>query len=121
MVWDHAAVAHKVTADRVRLEQVFVNLIQNALDATSARTDACIAIKAAVAGERIVVDVSDNGAGVPDAVRRKLFTPFATGREDGLGLGLAIARDILRELGGDLELARTGADGSTFRATLVPA
>jgi two-component system C4-dicarboxylate transport sensor histidine kinase DctB len=119
--WDNAPARLEVTADRVRLEQMFVNLIQNALDATAAGDDARIAIETEVHGERITVDVSDNGTGVPEMVRRKLFTPFATGREDGLGLGLAIARDILREFGGNLELARTGADGSTFRATLLVA
>ena len=64
---------------------------------------------------------ADNGGGVPTAVRRKLFTPFATGREEGLGLGLAIARDILREFGGELVLTSTGRAGSVFTATLVPA
>ena len=117
VVWDAAGAGREVAADRVRLEQVFVNLIQNAIDAGATR----IEIRISEDGEKVAVDFADNGGGVAADVRRRLFTPFATGREDGLGLGLAIARDILREFGGDLELAETGPTGSVFRATLVPA
>jgi two-component system C4-dicarboxylate transport sensor histidine kinase DctB len=119
VVWEPDAAAHQVIADRVRLEQVFVNLVQNALDATGDQSEPRIVITPTIAGANIFVDFADNGTGVPEAVRRKLFTPFATGREEGLGLGLAIARDILREFGGDLELIQTDARGSVFRATLV--
>ena len=118
--WDPGDASCLVRADRVRLEQVFVNLIQNALDATAKRRPGHISMVVRKTSGRVEVDVSDNGDGVPRAVRRKLFTPFATGREDGLGLGLAIARDILREFGGELELVATGREGSRFRATLSP-
>lgn len=119
--WDAAAADQAVVADRVRLEQVFVNLIQNALDAIGKGAEGRLHIGIEPHGELVAVSFSDNGGGVPPTVRRKLFTPFATGREDGLGLGLAIARDILREFGGDLSLTSTGTKGTVFTATLTPA
>ncbi len=121
VAWDPAAARLTVAADRVRLEQVFVNLLQNALDAAPEGGGSRIEIRVARDGDTVQVHVADNGRGVPSAVRRKLFTPFATGRDDGLGLGLAIARDILREFGGDLALTASDRSGSTFTATLVPA
>jgi len=121
LVWEAGEAERTVAADRVRLEQVFVNLIQNALDAMAARDDARLEIRVAEEGDQVTVAFADNGSGVPPDIRRKLFTPFATGRDEGLGLGLAIARDILREFGGDLVLTATGAHGTVFTATLVPA
>ncbi|WP_165938563.1 ATP-binding protein [Parafrankia sp. BMG5.11] len=119
--WDAAAADQTVSADRVRLEQVFVNLIQNALDAIGDRPHGRLDIQIEAEGDLVAVSFADNGGGVSAAVRRKLFTPFVTGRDDGLGRGLAIARDILREFGGDLSLTSTGAKGTVFTASLVPA
>ena len=65
------------------------------------------------------VDVADNGPGVPQAVAAQIFRPFTTGgRAGGAGLGLAIARDLVRIHGGDITLAETSATGTTFRFTL---
>ncbi|WP_026326164.1 sensor histidine kinase [Sphingomonas sp. Mn802worker] len=94
----------RVIGDRIRLEQVLVNLTQNALDAVAGRERQLIHLGVAVSGERVAVRVSDDGPGVDPEVRDTLFTPFVTGRPDGLGLGLAIARDIAREFGGELAL-----------------
>jgi two-component system C4-dicarboxylate transport sensor histidine kinase DctB len=121
IAWDRVATRLTVTADRIRLEQVFVNLLQNALDAVVKDRASRIELRLHWEDSRVQVHFADNGRGVPETVRRKLFTPFATGREDGLGLGLAIARDILREFGGDLELTASDQSGSIFTATLVPA
>jgi two-component system C4-dicarboxylate transport sensor histidine kinase DctB len=119
--WDRAGAQYNVVADKVRLEQVFVNLFQNALDALQSTEGRRIAIRVDHVEPNVVVDIADNGEGVASNLARKLFTPFATGREDGLGLGLPIARDILREFGGDLEHASNISKGATFRARLVRA
>jgi two-component system C4-dicarboxylate transport sensor histidine kinase DctB len=107
-----------VTADRVRLEQIFINLIQNALDALRDRPGGVIGITVARYGGRIAIDVADNGPGVTAALTDQLFMPFVTGRDDGLGLGLAIARNIARDFGGELGLVASPLGGAAFRITL---
>ncbi len=119
VTWDRQSAALAVQADRVRLEQVFVNLIQNALDAFAGRDGGRIDLRVNQEGGEVDVDIVDNGTGMPAEVQRRLFTPFTTGRAEGLGLGLAIARDILREFGGDLTLVATTPAGTTFRVRLV--
>lgn len=107
-----------VLGDQGRLEQVFVNLIQNALDAMS--SGGAIDVAVAEIDGKAIVRISDSGPGVPDAVRTRLFQPFTSSKTDGLGLGLVICRDIMTDLGGDLALA-PGPQGATFVITLQPA
>ncbi len=109
-----------VHADRVRLEQVLVNLLQNAAEAVQGAPDPRITLRAHGA-DPVFVDICDNGPGVPAELRPQLFTPFVTGRPDGLGLGLAIASDIMAEFGGTLTLIESPLGGAGFRLTLRPA
>ena len=108
----------KVSADRIRLEQILINLLQNALDALTGRSDPAIRIAVDNQAETVTILVADNGPGIAPEIADSLFTPFVTGRSDGLGLGLGIARDIAREFGGDLELVPTAGQGAAFRITL---
>lgn len=112
--------AQRVHADRVRLEQVLVNLLQNAAEAVHDMKDPRISLRAHGAGP-VHIDTCDNGPGVPAALLPQLFTPFVTGRPDGLGLGLAIASDIVTEFGGTLTLIPSPLGGAGFRLTLRPA
>lgn len=100
-----------VRAEHVRLEQVLVNLLQNALDATA--PGGAIAIEIALGADRCLLTVADNGAGIDPAVQATLFQPFTTTKEEGLGLGLVISLDIMRSLGGDLT-AESCHDGARF-------
>jgi signal transduction histidine kinase len=72
---------------------------------------------------RCEIDVIDRGLGVRENIRERLFEPFVSAAPEagGTGLGLAIARELTRAMGGELELTRTGAGGSTFRITLPAA
>ena len=92
-------------AGRIRLEQILVNLLQNALDAVREPADPTITIARRRAGaETVAVTVADNGPGVAPEVREQLFMPFTTTKATGLGLGLVISGDIAREFGGALRL-----------------
>ena len=106
-----------VRADRFRLEQVIVNLIKNAAEALEGRDRPRLMLKVTREGDRVRLIISDNGPGVPPAVRAQLFTPFVTTRANGLGLGLVICRDLVAGFGGELDLIDEG-EGATFVATL---
>jgi two-component system C4-dicarboxylate transport sensor histidine kinase DctB len=109
--------AVRVMASRMRVEQILVNLLQNALDAVQGRPNPQIDIALTASSGSVQLRVSDNGAGLDPSIRAKLFTPFTTSKEKGLGLGLVISAEIARELGGHLELTQSG-NGACFTLTL---
>jgi two-component system, NtrC family, C4-dicarboxylate transport sensor histidine kinase DctB len=117
--WAKRAANLTVRADRIRLEQIFVNLIQNSLDALSGRSDGVIELAVRAQGDGVIVLVADNGPGLPPDLQATLFMPFSTGKGDGLGLGLAIVRDIARAFGGDIALV--DGPGARFELRLVKA
>lgn len=93
-----------VIGGKVRLEQVLVNLIQNALEALAGCAERRITLTLAEDAEHVRLTVADTGAGVAESVAARLFTPFVTSRDKGLGLGLVISQDIMVDLGGWLKL-----------------
>ncbi|GFE72519.1 ATP-binding protein [Novosphingobium sp. TCA1] len=101
----------KVRGDKVRLEQILVNLLQNATEALAGRPDPRIRLSVEASHDVLCLRVADNGPGIAPEIADRLFTPFATSRAEGLGLGLVIAQDIAQEFGGSLRLVpdRTGA------------
>jgi two-component system C4-dicarboxylate transport sensor histidine kinase DctB len=101
-----------VMASRIRLEQILVNLLQNALDALKDQPEPRIDIGLANKADMVAITVRDNGPGLAPEIRRNLFMPFTTSKENGLGLGLVISDEIARELGGSLRLD-TGSEGGT--------
>ncbi len=100
-----------VRAEHVRLEQVLINLLQNAFDASP--EGGTIAIEIAVDGSRCFLTVADDGPGIDKSIRETIFQPFVTTKDAGLGLGLAISFDIMRSLGGELRCQSTLA-GARF-------
>jgi two-component system, NtrC family, C4-dicarboxylate transport sensor histidine kinase DctB len=113
--------ALQVLGDGPRLEQVLVNLLQNALDAVHGSPDARVSLRVAAADDpaRVTVEVADSGPGISATVREQIFDAFFTTKGDGLGLGLAIARGIVEDCGGNLILA--GGAGTVFRMELIRA
>jgi len=107
----------RVHAGRVRLEQVIVNLLQNALDAVEGRAAPAVSLIIVEFESRIAIDVRDNGPGIAPDMADRLFMPFATSKAGGLGLGLHIARDIMIEFGGTLDHL-PAEQGTVFRLTL---
>ncbi|MBY4897644.1 ATP-binding protein [Cupriavidus sp. AU9028] len=104
--------------ERRRLEQVLVNLLQNALDALAGQPDGRIGIAVEACGERVRIAVSDNGPGIAGEIAQRLFTPFSTSKPEGLGLGLVISRDIVRDFGGALDAAPAPGGGTVFTILL---
>ncbi|MER8788930.1 sensor histidine kinase [Mesorhizobium sp. M0983] len=101
----------KVMGNRVRLEQVLINLFQNALEALDGRDDAYVQVSVEETADGVTVGVSDNGPGIPPGILKSLFTPFNTSKEKGLGLGLVISKDIVADYGGRIEVSSN--DGGT--------
>jgi signal transduction histidine kinase len=103
-----------------RLEQVLVNLLLNAAHAIDEeRVDGEIRVAARVTDRGVVVEVSDNGAGIaPDQLSR-IFEPFFTTKGAGTGLGLSISRDIVTRFGGELAAESEPGRGTTMRVTLL--
>ena len=119
MAWRNAVPgAVAVEADRDQIFRVLANLGRNAIEA-GAKT---VTITAQAGEAGTTIDVTDDGPGLPDAIRGQLFAPFAGGgRPGGTGLGLAIAREIVHAHGGELSLVSSGANGSVFRLALPAA
>lgn len=104
-----------------RLEQVLVNLLQNALDAVAKRPGRRVELQVTGADGQVALAVRDNGPGIPESVRAQIFDAFFTTKPDGLGLGLAIARGIVEECGGTLGVEAAEGGGTVFRIVLVRA
>jgi signal transduction histidine kinase len=104
-------------ADREQLFRIVLNIARNACEATGGV--GTITVCAARKGGAVEIEIADNGPGIPEQVKAKLFQPFVSAaRPGGSGLGLAIARDLARAHGGDLVLVSTGAEGTVFRIIL---
>jgi two-component system nitrogen regulation sensor histidine kinase NtrY len=107
-----------VTVDKDMLEQVLLNLLQNAEHAV----ENCISPKInlhAFLNKRghVVIEVSDNGKGVPDEISHKIFVPFYTTKQQGSGVGLALSRQIMLAHGGAIKYKSRKTGGTTFRMT----
>jgi signal transduction histidine kinase len=100
--------------DGTRVERVFNNLISNAIEAIAGSGE--IYIEAELKDESLDVFVEDTGPGIPAHLSQALFKPFVTGKRSGLGLGLALSRQTMLDLGGDLTVSpsRHGS-GACFR------
>lgn len=112
-----------IQGDTVALEQVFVNLLSNAMEALRAiKPPRTLTVDSWVSEGTVSVRVADNGLGVPPEILDRLFRPFAStkGRR-GAGLGLYVSRQIVREAGGDLTLDSVGSAGGRFVVTLPAA
>lgn len=107
-----------VMADPVEMEQVAFNLVRNAIEATSGLADAArVTVTLRQDEDRAALEVADNGPGVADELRVRLFTPFTTTRAGGTGLGLALSQRLVERAGGEIALVDNGP-GATFRVVL---
>lgn len=110
-----------VVVDPIQIQQVIINLIRNGLDAMleDGAEAGTISIRTRCPdAEHAEVCVSDQGPGIPEALRQHLFTPFFTTKEQGIGLGLSISRSIIAAHGGKLGFAANPERGATLHFTL---
>lgn len=109
-------VIQQVSTDRIQLQMVLHNLVANALDAVADVETGRRRVHVTVAAQhgQLQVLVSDTGRGVLPEIQNRLFEPFVTSKLDGMGLGLAISRTLLRSQGGELRLDASGVGGACF-------
>ncbi|MBL8702023.1 MAG: PAS domain S-box protein [Alphaproteobacteria bacterium] len=106
------------SVDAIQIQQVLVNLIQNAVEAMSDVQPAVVRVATWAEGGQVHVSVSDSGAGVAPEIRDRLFAPFNTSKQGGLGLGLSICHFIIEAHGGRITLRPNPSGGTIVEFTL---
>lgn len=106
----------KITGDKIKLEQVFLNLLKNAKDAVG--THGSIRLTASRKDDAITVAIEDNGCGISPEQLQSIFEPFQTYKPDGTGLGLSISKRILEAHGASISVSSKAEQGSVFTITL---
>jgi signal transduction histidine kinase len=106
----------RIIADPIQLEQVFINLFANAMDAMG--ENGAISVKVAATPDVVTVRVADTGKGIPAGSVERIFEPFYTTRDRGTGLGLAIVFSIIKKHYGEITAASEEGKGTTFTITL---
>jgi PAS domain S-box-containing protein len=111
-----------VLADEAKLQQILLNLLSNAVKFTG--SGGRVEITCSRAHQRVLIAVTDDGPGIPQAAQQSVFEPFVqlgrslSSSHEGAGLGLAISRDLARAMGGDLTLESVEGHGATFTVSL---
>lgn len=110
----------KIQIDRIQIQQVIINLARNAVQAmvSSGIKNKQLTLRTRKGNQSIIVEVEDTGPGLPQEDLERLFDPFFTRKEDGLGLGLSISRTIIESHDGGLTVSQNGDSGLTFRFEL---
>ena len=103
-----------VFADKEQLQRVFVNLFKNAVQAIGKKEDGLITVSLSQLNNNVVVEVSDNGKGIPPELEEKLFSPNFTTKSGGMGLGLAISKGIVEVVGGKIWFETEPDKGTKF-------
>ena len=117
--YEFEAGADRVLADGTQIQQVIVNLVRNAVEAMRGSPKRRLRIGSQAGdGALAEVYVADSGPGVDPELAERLFEPFVTGKDDGMGIGLAVSRSIVEAHGGRIWLERDPEGGAVFRFTL---
>jgi signal transduction histidine kinase len=107
-----------VYADRDLLEPVIINLVRNALQATQNLDGAHIEVSSRLNRRgSVVIEIADNGPGGPDDIATKIFVPFLTTKENGSGVGLALARQVMTAHSGFIRVSQYRGGGAIFTLT----
>ncbi len=111
----------KVPGNQFQFEQVFKNLILNAIDSMDGRPRKLLKITAAldVNASRVSIHILDTGCGIPAESLDRIFTPYFTGKQHGTGLGLPIVKSIVEKHSGEIQVQSQVGEGTAFRVTLL--
>lgn len=104
-----------ITADRSQVEQVLINLIKNAAEATSGITSPDISVSAGRSNQQVIIRVADNGTGILPEVMDKIFVPFFTTKQSGSGIGLSLCKQIMNQHNGRISAESETGKGSVFK------
>ena len=104
----------KVNADREQLSRAFINLIKNGIQAIPKDRDGKIEIRLKRRDHLVVISLADNGSGIPEELREKMFSPNYTTKTSGMGLGLAIVKSIVENFNGRIWFETITGQGTTF-------
>ena len=107
-----------VMADPLQLGRVFTNILKNAIQSIPEGRTGEIAAELKIQGKQVIVEFRDNGKGIPESLRDKIFSPNFSTKNSGMGLGLAISRKIVEQLGGAITYQTKEGVGTTFTITL---
>jgi signal transduction histidine kinase len=110
-----------INGDPQQLHQVFVNLLINAIEAMPQGGDLAVTLRSDLAARKLTVAIRDTGVGIPPELMPRLFEPFASAKERGTGLGLAVSRRIVEEHGGAIVVRPHSPRGTLFEVTLPAA
>jgi two-component system nitrogen regulation sensor histidine kinase NtrY len=118
IVYDVPANPFMINADRDQLLRCFNNLLKNAIEATPADKQGVLQINHTITGNNILLTVKDNGNGIPENMREKIFEPNFTTKSSGTGLGLAFVKNSIENAGGKVWFETAVGNGTTFYLSL---
>jgi len=107
-----------VFADEKQWQRAFTNLIQNAVQAIPDEQKGEIKVKIKLKDEHVLIQIKDNGMGMDDDVKEKIFTPNFTTKTGGMGLGLAMLKKIVETYEGDITFNSSKGKGTTFKVRI---
>ena len=113
--------ADQVLADRIQIQQVLVNLIRNGIDAMIGSDRRRLRVTSELDRDMVRICVEDTGSGIDETVAARLFQPFITSKQSGMGVGLSICRTIIEAHGGNIWFEAIPTGGTAFHFTLPKA
>jgi len=117
-VYDKIVIPSKIHADPEQIGRVFTNIIKNAIQSIPSERDGVIEVGYEIKNKEAIISIKDNGDGMSDEVKSKIFVPSFSTKNSGMGLGLAISKKIIENCGGHIKFISTKGKGSTFTLIL---
>ncbi len=104
------------SSDRDKMKQILLNLMENSMEAME--EGGTLTIEARENGNKVVINISDQGPGMSQETQKRIFQPFFTTKSQGTGLGMAIVKKLLEQLGGEIQVESAPGQGTTFTITI---